>query len=545
MNMGLLLPAIEGLDLVDVRCENGQILVEARTTCSAAICPSCEQKTERVHSFYGRTIQDLPWSGCPVTINLRVRRFFCDNANCKRLVFCERLAPHIASYGRHTDRQRKLLQMLAVAMGGEMTARLLPKLGLSGIPAMLLNAIRAMASPESQAVRVVGVDDWAKRKGHVYGTILIDLEASQIVDLLEDRSTESFAAWLAEHPEVEIISRDRFVNYSQAATQAAPNAVQIADLFHLLKNLTEAIQRMLDALPAALRNAVELVQQQLLAVSEPVAAQAGGNSGMTESARKEKGKTGQAKASQRTVKHFEKVKQLQQQGLSQRAIARETGLHRRTVRRYVLHDEAPVRVATVQPSTVTPYFAHVKKRLAEGCTTYAALHAELIALGYKGSYTSVRRAVLFLSSVSDCGPRPANRTTPVRPLSARQAARLLVRLSDKLAPEETQLRDALCSSSAQVATVHELAQTFCRIVRQHRADDFDTWLTSARNSGVTELHNFADSLVRDYAAVKAALTLPWSNGPVDGHVNKLKVLKRQMYGRANLDLLHLRLVHAQ
>ena len=215
------------------------------------------------------------------------------------------------------------------------------------------------------------------------------------------------------------------------------------------------------------------------------------------------------------------------------------------MRRYVLHDEAPVRVATVQPSTVTPYFAHVKKRLAEGCTTYAALHAELIALGYKGSYTSVRRAVLFLSSVSDCGPRPANRTTPVRPLSARQAARLLVRLSDKLAPEETQLRDALCSSSAQVATVHELAQTFCRIVRQHRADDFDTWLTSARNSGVTELHNFADSLVRDYAAVKAALTLPWSNGPVDGHVNKLKVLKRQMYGRANLDLLHLRLVHAQ
>ena len=408
MNMGLLLPAIEGLDLVDVQCEDGQIRVEAQTTCSATICPSCEQKTERVHSFYGRTIQDLPWSGCPVTINLRVRRFFCDNANCKRLVFCERLAPHIASYGRHTDRQRKLLQMLAVAMGGEMTARLLPRLGLSGSPAMLLNAIRAMASPVSQAVCVVGVDDWAKRKGHVY------------------------------------------------------------------------------------RNAIELVQQQLLAVSEPVAAQAGGNLSVTESARKEQGKTGQAKASQRTVKHFEKVKQLQ----------------------------------------------------AEGCTTYAALHAELIAMGYKGSYTSVRRAVLFLSSVSDCGLRPANRATPVRPRSARQAARLLVRLSDKLAPEETQLRDALCSSSAQVATAHELAQTFCRIVRQHRADDFDTWLTSAHDSGVTELHNFADGLVRDYAAVKAALTLPWSNGPVEGHVNKLKVLKRQMYGRAKLDLLRKRFLYA-
>ncbi|MCO5245747.1 MAG: transposase family protein [Anaerolineae bacterium] len=114
MNMTLLLPAIEGLDLVDVQCEGGRIRVEARTACSTAICPRCEQETEHVDSLHGRTIPDLPWSGCPVTINLRVRRFFCDNANCKRLVFCERLAPHIAFYDKHTERQRKLLQMLAV-----------------------------------------------------------------------------------------------------------------------------------------------------------------------------------------------------------------------------------------------------------------------------------------------------------------------------------------------------------------------------------------------------------------------------------------------
>ena len=383
----------------------------------------------------------------------------------------------------------------------------------------------------------------------MYGTILVDLEEGCVVDLLADRTTATVAAWLKEHPEIEVVSRDRFANYAEAATQGAPDAVQVADRFHLLKNLSDALRRMLDCHATTLRKAAELAADQPIdeppprADSVQTAAAESPSALITEPSQRPD--VPENTPETRAASRFKEIKALKQQGLSNRAIARKTGLDRRTVRRYVVHDQAPVRSPRPQStSTLMPFMDYLRRRRDEGCDKLSQLHQEVAALGFKGSYSAVRRAMHRISPPEHDQRRSHTAHAQVQPLSSRQAAWLLVQPTDKLKPEEQKLLKALCTSSLPIATAHQLAQDFCRIVRQRRADQLDTWLASAHQSGIPELRRFAEGIVRDYAAVKAALTLHWSNGPTEGFVNKLKLAKRQMYGRGKLDLLRQRLVHA-
>jgi transposase len=527
----LLLPQITGLELTDVKYEEGEFIVDAHLASTTAQCPKCQEASRRIHSYYQRRIADLPWAGYPVLLVLQVRRFLCRNPACKRQVFCERLAPEVAAYARRTTRLHKQVRVLALGMGGEQTARVLPVLGMRGSPATLLHYIRTLPVRTDVKVRVVGLDDWAKRKGQAYGTILVDLEQGSVVDLLADRTAATVAAWLKEHPEVEVISRDRFANYAEGATQGAPNAVQVADRFHLLKNLNDALQRMLDCHAPALRQAAQLAAEPQPAehVAEPVPPPV----------------TLEERQESRLDMRFSEVKALKQQGLSNRAIARQTGMNRRTVRRYVVHDQVPVRAPAPQStSTLLPYMDYVQRRLAEGCHQITQLHQEVTALGFQGNYHVVYRAVRRLSPSTRDRRNGRVPQKSVPPLSSRQAARLLVQAKEKLEPQEQKLLEALLAVSLPIATAHQLAQQFYQIVRQREAGRLDTWLAAAHQSGIPELQRFAEGLVRDYSAVKAALTLEWSNGPVEGFVNKLKTVKRQMFGRGKLDLLRQRLVNA-
>ena len=258
MLASLLLPAVADLRLTDVKLQDERFTFRAAMTNATACCPTCQVSSTRVHSRYHRHVADLPWAGYPVALVIQVRRFRCQSTDCVQRIFCERLSPAIATYARQTERLQEQWRTLALAMGGELTARVLPHLGMQSSPATLLVRLRALPPPEQKPVRVLGIDDWAMRRGHVYGTILIDLEQGAVVDLLADRTTATVAAWLADHPEVEIISRDRFVNYVEAARQGAPGAIQVADRFHLLKNLHDALQRMLDRFAQTLRQATEL-----------------------------------------------------------------------------------------------------------------------------------------------------------------------------------------------------------------------------------------------------------------------------------------------
>jgi hypothetical protein len=239
----LLVP--RGLEPTHLSVGPSGIIVHASTTATYTRCPMCKSRLERVHRRYCRTVSDLPWCGISVTLKVRVRRFFCANRGCKRSIFCERL-PEIAAYARKTSRLEEVLLLVAFEMGGEAGARLARELGLRVSPDSLLDSLRKVPCPPTDEVRVLGIDDFAFRRGESYGTILVDLEQRKVVDLLPDRSAGVLEGWLRRHPCVRIIARDRYGPYIDAASRGAPSAVQVADRWHLLKNLSEAVEKVLE-----------------------------------------------------------------------------------------------------------------------------------------------------------------------------------------------------------------------------------------------------------------------------------------------------------
>jgi transposase len=349
----LLLPDESQLCIDRVETEGEDVLLSVSSTRATSLCPLCNRPSDRVHSQYQRHPADLPIVGHAVRLDMNVRKFFCDNNDCKRVIFTERLPSVLASYARRTNRLASRQQRVAFALGGEAGANLSTIMDMTTSPDTLLRLIHNTPEREVKTPRVLGVDDWAKRKGQSYGTILVDLEAHQPVDLLPDRSAESFAKWLKEHPGVEIISRDRGKEYIKGATDGAPDAIQVADRWHLLKNLRDALKQLLEGKRACLTAAAEESKaeskegprqnestqektspthiEQIQKVIAP-------KSSTEEPADTPKLTKAEKQKLERRVKRqerYEAVKELHEHGVSKSAIARRLRLDWRTVSKYV------------------------------------------------------------------------------------------------------------------------------------------------------------------------------------------------------------------
>jgi transposase len=541
-------PVPSGLCIEQVALtENTATLVVQRTTATAP-CPLCGQPSQRVHSRYQRKLADLPMQGKTVLIHFRARRFFCNAPGCPRQIFAERIPELARVHARTTLRLCQAHAQIGLALGGEPGSRLAKQLAMPTSSDTLLRRAKQYPIPPTTFPRIVGIDEWAWRKGQRYGTILIDLERHRVVDLLPDQESQTVQAWLKEQPQIEIISRDRSGVFALAARSAAPQAKQVADRWHLLKNLREAIERLFQRCRSSIQEVLAklpppIASETQASVNAATASDAQGGGEPSYRSRRRQGQ--QLRRSQR-VERFEQVRQMHQEAQSVRHIAHVLGMSRETVRRYLREEQCP----DWQPGRARPVRLHgfrelLDRRLRDGCRNAAQLHRELTSQGHTISYHAVRRFVRRrLLSLGQ--PRSADRVPEVVPRlpSARQLAFAWVRRPEDRDAEENAQLEAVCGVGEELRAGLALADEFAAMTRKILSQPLAAWLEKAEQSVCPEMQGFARSLRQDEAAVAAGLSERWSNGPVEGHVNRLKAIKRQMYGRAGFALLRARVLHA-
>jgi transposase len=473
-----------------------------------------------VHSRYERRLADVGAGGQEMLIHLQVRRFFCRNGACAAVTFAEQVPALAGRHARRTAGLTGTLEAIALALGGRAGARLAGRLASSASRSTLLRLIRALPDLPVTAPRVLGVDDFALRRGHVYGTVLIDIETRRPVDVLPERSAESFESWLGSRPGVEVICRDRGGCYAEGAARGAPLAVQVADRWHLLHNLAEAAERAVGGHRSCLRDEA----------AQPEAAPA--ITVMPSAPEGQRART--------TRDRHAAVRAAAARGLTITQISRELHLDRKTVRRYAAADDPGSLYSDARApraGLLDPHLAWLHQRWEEGCTSTDQLHAELRARGYRGSLRTLRRHTAALRQGT---------ATPARPPApgSKKVAAWILTPPGKLTAEQRTALDAITARCPELAATSTLVRQFADMLTHRQGTKLPGWADQAEASDIPEIRSFAAGLRKDWPAVTAGLTLPWSSGTVEGHVNRIKMIKRQMYGRARPDLLRKRVLLA-
>ena len=538
-----LLPPHERLTFKTLIIAEPHLILVAAMMSPKSTCPDCCQPTDRIHSSYPRTLADLPWATTPIALRLTVRRFFCRTCTCARQTFSERLPTIAPLYARTTTRLATAQTHTGLSLGGAAGARHLARQGAPVSRNTLLRRVRRFALPQGTEPHIIGIDDWAWRKGHRYGTIVVDLERGCPIDLLEDRAAQTVATWLQAHPDVTVVARDRAEAYGAGIRQGALEATQVADRFHLLKNLASALQEVFSTHHGELEKLNKVNEARTRddgSVAVPLAPPV-----MTSRAQQQ---IEHNRA--RRVAEYEQVHDLHQQGWTMKAIATHVGRNRRTVKKYLqastFSERQPRRRR--HPTLLGPYKAYLLERWNAGCHSALELCREIQSQGFRGQYSVVANYVSRFRPAQGrvCKHRasgsPATIIEADKPLTPRGATWLVMRREAKLNDDEKQQLARLQDQEGEIAEAITLTQDFAALVRQRQPDTLDTWLERAIASCLQPFQSFAKGLREDYAAVKAGVTLPWSTGPVEGQINRLKMLKRQMYGRAKIDLLRQRVV---
>ena len=572
------LPLPDGIFISSVHTTTTELVVHIASRQVSAACPLCQQPSERVHGHYGRTGAFLPCGGRRVILALTVRKFVCAKACCPQKIFTERLAELVQSYARMTNRLRDALVALGLATSAQVSERLAPSLGMHVSAPTLLRHLREEVCPPPKSVRILGVDDWAWKKGQTYGTILVDLEKRCPIELLPDRKEETLTAWLLTHPEIDVISRDRGGEYAAAARKGAPQAQQIADKFHILKNLRDGLKELMARKQKVLPEVEEVSsdgiplraqgKQRESAESEgavPGELQKRWRSMSKEPRRsctREQSLSSAQSRSQTSranrLSRYEAVRGLHQQLVSEREIARRLNMSRHTVHKFLVSESFPERSKhPYQGSVLDPYKPSILDRWKNGCWNGTQLLEEVKKLGYIGSDALFR---LFLSSIRkqhqasgtalalsldidgakvNSPLDPACKPCIKRRLSPARASWLYVSQKNTLDEKHQKLVEQIRAAHDDLDRAYALTQEFVSMLAEHRDKNLDDWLAQAKHSGIKEMKSFANGIQRDYAAVRASFTSKWSNGPVEAQVNCLKLQKRLMFGRANFDLLRL------
>jgi transposase len=537
ISLGVVFPHLAEVAVLAAEVAGGRVRIWARASAPGAACPRCGQAGERVHSSYWRRLADVPAGGQPVTVWLAVRRFFCGSPGCEAVTFAEQFKGLTSPWARRTPLLARALAAIGLALAGRAGARLAAELGLPASRAGLLRLVMALPDPEAGTVTIAGIDDFAFRRGRDYGTIVIDVETGRPVDLLRDREAGTVADWLREHPGVKVICRDRAGAYADGARQGAPDADQVADRWHIYHNLCEHVGK------AAARHRPCLEEPAAEGPAQPAQAAAPGTTqapGLQQAAAGAAARRAREPVlAVRTRQRHDLVRSLKAQGKGIKAIERETGLAKATVRRFYhaeTADELLAKVKDGRPSILDEHKPYLHQRWNDGCTNARRLHAELRERGYQGGYDVVSDYVLPFRRDGAAPPAAP------RPPKARDLARWITADPGNLDDDEkaglAQARERCPHLDALAGHVTE----FAKILTGRHGSRLDDWMAAVEADDQPDLHSFVRGIKRDYHAVLNGLTMTWSSGAVEGNVNRLKMLKRQTYGRAAFPLLRKRVL---
>ena len=495
-------------------------------------CPDCGLHSRRRHGWRRRRLQDYPAYGDEVTVDLAICRWRCQAPACPRRTFSDQIASIARPFARRTSHVGEIVSHLGHATGGRPAERLLHRLGLGVSDDTVLRQLKNRAQDNAESPKVLGIDDWSWRKSQTYGTIIVDLERRVVIDILEDRDVVSCTNWLKRHPEVEVISRDRCGLYAQAARQGAPQAKQVADRFHIVQNLRQAIEEQMNFHGRATGRA-------LLSDADNITAA---------------GSLLKSRLAHRTSREviFNTIHALRNQGLSCSEIGRRTGFPRRSIAKWLQLETPPDRRRAALKRTSPWYFEEfLRQSWKGGIRTGSALFRLIRERGYEGSQTHLQRLLAGWRRAEQQASDPKVEHEILKPvrdpetghaISPVIAAALCIKPRGKLTPDQARKVDALKAGSPAFATMRCFAMRFNGILRGREADPLPAWIDDAIETDLAPLVRFARTLNRDFDAVKNATEMPWSNGQAEGQINRLKTLKRAMYGRAGPELLRARML---
>jgi transposase len=537
MKEAALLALPEGMEIDQIHITQTGLVVEVASTTPSSRCPLCLEPSSHIHSYYHRTLKDAPCVGRQLQLALTVRKFLCQNADCSRKVFTERIADLAEPWARMTTRLKEQITSIGLSTSGKAGVRLGDRLGIETSRNTTLRRIMEIPDDARASVVYLGIDDFAFRRGYQFGTILVDLESHRPIDVLPDRRAETAAAWMRDNPEIHVVSRDRASAYAKAAAEAVPQAIEVADRFHVCKNLTEATQLLLTRCQAEIAAASH--------IEEPVHNESGKPVVSIEEWRpKEPARVKETRLTRRAGREarYKQVVERHEQGFTTKEIACQMNLSERTVQRWLASGTFPEAKKRRKKRSDFDLFApYVLKRWQEGEHNGLILWREIVAQGYTGSDRTVYRHIQTLKQAHVQACLNPDR---LHTFTASTAVWLFVR--DKKSLDEVEQEDlaTFCQASPTLKQTYDLVADFLQMVRKREGYRLNTWLEQVEALDLPELQSFAAGVEKDKDAVRAGLTGPVNNGQVEGQVTKLKLIKRTMYGKAGFPLLRQRVLHA-
>ncbi len=530
------------ITILDTAFSASGVLVRLASQALEARCPRCQSLSRSRHSCYTRTAQDLAWSGQSVTLQITTHKWRCRVATCSQHVFAERLDPLLSRSARMTTRFIHLVRTLTLATSGRSASRLMAQLQLPLSSATLLRHIMALPEPVGAPARLIGVDEFSFRRGprghgHHFGTLIVDLERHRVLDLLPDRDVATVATWLRAHPSIQLVSRDRSGTFAQAITAALPHAQQVLDRFHLLQNVRDMLERFF----LTKRDVLHLMQRvpagpsQSASPGSPVA-------------------DAQQERVARWVQLHRQIHEMAAKQVDVTTMARHFQVSRPTVYRYLRMPHPPTVRQPRAHRTVDPFIPYILQRWNDGVRNAQLIWRELQTQGYRHSVSNISRFMTLLRRESAL-PMKFRPVLPAQvydvttahvslPYSAVQVASLVVRQPECRTPSERAYLARLRATDAGIDQTSHLAEQFCAMVRLRQGERLDDWVSDVMAAPLPSLRAFVRSLLKEESALRAGLTLSMSQGQTEGQVHKLKLIKRQGYGRADFALLRHRVLHA-